>query len=110
MRDHLPTLLLAALLLVACQPKAGTGAADFGQLQAAVLQKQELLLQIHLDLDAAATEISDAERLAQDGNCSGAEFHSAEAYRKLRKADAAILDLGRDLKAVFNLDSNRTGG
>jgi hypothetical protein len=111
MRQLLPTLLVfAALLSGGCQPNAGPSAADYEKLQAAVFKKQELLLQIHLDLDTAASEISDAERMAQEGNCSGAEFHSAEAYRKLRKADEAILDLGRELQALFNLDSSKAGG
>lgn len=110
MRQLLPTLVFATLLLGGCQPDSGRSAADYERVQAAVIQKQEILLQIHLDLDMAASEISDAEQMAQEGNCSGAEFHSAEAYRALRKADEAILDLGRDLQALFNLDSSRTGG
>ena len=110
MKRRFHALLFASLLLGGCQPGAGTPGTDFERLQAAVLQKQELLLQIHLDLDSAASDISDAERMAQEGNCSGAEYHSAEAYRALRKADEAILDLGRDLQALFNLDSSRTGG
>jgi hypothetical protein len=110
MRRLPPTLVFLALLLGGCQADTGPSAADYERLQAAVLKKQELLLQIHLDLDTAAAEISDAEQTAQEGNCSGAEFHSAEAYRALRKADEAILDLGRELQALFNLDSSRTGG
>jgi hypothetical protein len=77
------------------------------RLQQQILQKQDLLLQIHLDLDAAASEISDAEINARDGNCSGAGYHAAEAYRKLEKADEAILDLGRDLQEMFNLDREK---
>jgi hypothetical protein len=110
MRYPMPALLLAALLAGACQPQAQQAGADYEKLQAAILQKQDLLLQIHLDLDSAASDISDAEQMAHGGNCSGAEYHSAEAYRKLRKADAAILDLGSQLQALFNLDSSRTGG
>jgi len=108
MRNSLWVLLISVSLLAGCQPEAAEPEVDITALRQAVFAKQELLLQIHLDLDSAASEISDAEMTAQDGNCSAAEFHSAEAYRKLRKADDAILDLGRDLQALFNLDAEKT--
>ena len=101
------TNIFALLLLTACQQGPSTEVADMARLQQQILQKQDLLLQIHLDLDAAASEISDAELNARDGNCSGAGYHAAEAYRKLEKADEAILDLGRDLQAMFNLDREK---
>lgn len=78
------------------------------RLQQAMLAKQALLLDIHLDLDSAAREISDAQMTAEEGNCSAAEFHATEAYRKLRDADEAILELGTELQALFNLDSIKT--
>ena len=95
------------LLLTACQRGPSPDVIDMAGLQQQILEKQDLLLQIHLDLDAAASEISDAELSARDGNCSGAGYHAAEAYRKLEKADEAILDLGRDLQAMFNLDREK---
>ena len=103
----LATLSLSILLLalVACAQQDDTMAVDMQKLQRDVMARQELLLAIHLDLDAAAREISDAQVNAAEGNCSGAEFHATEAYRQLRDADEAILDLGRDLQALFNLDS-----
>jgi len=104
MRNMLFILLVSITALASCQQQSTEPEVDITALRQAVFQKQELLLQIHLDLDSAASEISDAELNAQNDNCSAAEFHSAEAYRKLRKADDAILDLGRDLQALFNLD------
>ena len=95
------------LLLTACQRGPSPEVTDMAALQRQILEKQDLLLQIHLDLDTAASEISDAEISAGEGNCSAAEFHAAEAYRKLEKADEAILDLGRDLQAMFNLDREK---
>ena len=98
-------ILVASSLLAACQPGSEAAGADMKRLQKQILARQDLLLNIHLELDSAARDISDAHLMAQDGNCSGAEFHSAEAYRRLRAADEAILDLGRDLQALFNLES-----
>jgi hypothetical protein len=100
-------LATAVLLLCGCRSEQPPSQPDLAALQRAVLAKQELLLQIHLDLDSAASEISDAEQNAAAGNCSGAEFHAAQAYQKLQDADEAILDLGRDLQAMFNLDALR---
>lgn len=98
-------LVPMACLLTACGKPAATAGPDMAKLQQSVLQKQERLLQIHLDLDSAAREIAEAEQMAQGGNCSGAEFHASEAYRMLRKADDNILDLGTELQSLFNLDS-----
>lgn len=99
--------LLLIFFVAACHRGPEPEIPDIARLQQQILEKQDLLLQIHLDLDAAASDISDAEIAAQGGNCSGAEFHAAEAYRKLEKADEAILDLGRDLQAMFNLDREK---
>ena len=104
-KQKLCWLIPVACLLTACgKPAAPTGP-DMARLQQSVLQKQEQLLQIHLDLDSAALEIAEAEQMAQAGNCSGAEFHASEAYRMLRKADDNILDLGTELQSLFNLDT-----
>ena len=101
------SLPITVMLLIGCQREQSPDMAKIAALQQEILQKQDLLLQIHLDLDAASSEISDAELSASEGNCSGAEYHASEAYRKLEKADEAILDLGRDLQAMFNLDREK---
>ncbi len=110
MRKHSLLMLIPSLwVLTACQPASAPPGPDMARLQQAMLQKQEQLLQIHLDLDSAALEIAEAEQMAQSGNCSGAEFHAAESYRMLRTADDDILELGTELQALFNLDSGRSG-
>ena len=101
------SLPITVMLLIGCQREQSPDMARIAALQQEILRKQDLLLQIHLDLDAASSEISDAEISAMEGNCSGAGYHASEAYRKLEKADEAILDLGRDLQAMFNLDSEK---
>ena len=100
-------LLLLAMTGLAggCQQSTTETGRDLASLRAEIIQKQEQLLQIHLDLDTAATEVLQARQAAQDGNCSGAEYHAAEAYRSLTTADESILGLGRDLQVLFNLDS-----
>ncbi|MBT8064006.1 MAG: hypothetical protein HKP03_01740 [Xanthomonadales bacterium] len=103
------SLIAMICLLSACGQAAAPPGPEMARLQQSVLQKQEELLQIHLDLDSAALEIAEAEQMAQSGNCSGAEFHAAESYRMLRKADDSILELGTELQALFNLDSGRSG-
>ena len=78
------------------------------ELQRDIQQKTEELFRIHLKLDTAVSEISEAETAAREGNASGAEFHASEAYRNLVQADEALLDLGRDLQALANLDVQET--
>ena len=103
------TIILLLLAIVSlssgCRQSTTDPGQDLALVQREIIQKQELLLQIHFDLDTAATEILDAQQTALDGNCSAAEFHAAEAYRMLTSADEAILDMGRDLQVLFNLDS-----
>ena len=55
-------------------------------------------------LDSAAADITAAERKARSEDCSDAEYLAADAYRNLEKADQDLLQLGRDLQALFNLD------
>lgn len=98
-------LLAIASLSSGCRQTATDPARDLALVQREIIQKQELLLKIHLDLDTAATEILNAQQTAQAGNCSTAEYHAAEAYRMLERADEAILDMGRDLQVLFNLDN-----
>jgi hypothetical protein len=73
-------------------------------LRQAVLKKTEDLYWIHLRLDSAATDITQAELKARNADCSDAEFLAADAYRNLEKADQALLQLGKDLQVLFNLD------
>ena len=106
MKKNTILLFLAAVSLSGgCQQDANDPSDKLVLLQKEIVQKQELLLKIHLDLDTAAIEISNARQTAQDGNCSAAGYHAAEAYRMLSSADDAILDMGRDLQVLFNLDS-----
>jgi hypothetical protein len=55
-------------------------------------------------LDSAAADITAAERKARSEDCSDAEYLAADAYRNLEKPDQDLLQLGRDLQALFNLD------
>jgi len=71
-----------------------------------VLKKTQELYLIHLKLDTAAADITAAELKAGTGDCSDAEYLAADAYRNLEKADQELLQLGRDLQALFNLDIN----
>jgi len=74
------------------------------ELRQAVLKKTQDLYLIHLKLDTAAADITEAELKAGNADCSDAEYLAAEAYRNLEKADQDLLQLGRDLQALFNLD------
>ena len=100
-------LLLAtclALAGVACQPQQPAGGPDPAELKRQVQQKTERLLWVHLRLDTAANEIAKAEDAARDGNTSAAQFHAQQAYRSLEAADEAVLELGRELQEMVNLD------
>jgi hypothetical protein len=65
----------------------------------------ETLLLIHFRLDTAATELARAEEQAQGGNYAAVDYHVTEARRYLDTADDAVLQLGQDLQAEFNLDA-----
>lgn len=100
----LPTLLLSLVSLTACQQKVPEPEIDLQALRQAVMKKTEQIYLIHLKLDTAATEITSAETKARGSDCSGAEYHAADAYRNVQQADEALLQLGRDLQELFNLD------
>lgn len=74
------------------------------ELQREMQERTEDVLLIHLKLDTAASEISKAQAAAREGNFSAAEFHAQEAYRTLEQADESLLDLGRDLQEMVDLD------
>jgi hypothetical protein len=100
----LPILIFSILGLVGCQEQAPEPGVDITALRQAVLKKTEELYQIHLKLDTAAANITAAEVKARGADCSDAEYLAADAYRILEQADQDLLQLGRDLQVLFNLD------
>jgi hypothetical protein len=104
------TLLLSLALLSGCQDKTPQPGVDMNALRLAVQKKTEQLYLIHLKLDTAAADITKAELKAQSGDCSDAEYLAAEAYRNIEKADQSVLELGRELQELFNLDIEGAGG
>jgi chromosome segregation ATPase len=100
----LPALFLGLAMLSACQQKAAQPEVDMQALRQAVLKKTEQIYLIHLKLDSASTDITKAELKARNAECSDAEYLAADAYRNLEQADEALLELGRDLQELFNLD------
>jgi hypothetical protein len=101
-------LFLASLALIgACQKPPADTEADRARLRQAVQEQTEKLYLIHLKLDSAAREITEAERRASEAECSGAEYVAAEAYRYVIEADDELIQLGQDLQALFNLDAEK---
>jgi hypothetical protein len=102
----LPTLflLMSVALISGCQKPAPEPEVDMVALRQAVLKKTQEIYLIHLKLDTAAADITEAELKANSGDCSDAEYLAADAYRSLQKADEDLLQLGRDLQVLFNLD------
>jgi hypothetical protein len=100
----LPILILLILGLAGCQEQAPEPGVDMTALRQALLKKTEELYQIHLKLDTAAANITAAEVKARSADCSDAEYLAADAYRILEQADQDLLQLGRDLQVLFNLD------
>jgi hypothetical protein len=102
------TILLIFSLVVpflcSCQQQTPEPEINVTELRQDIQELTEELFRIHLQLDTAISEISEAETAARDENFSGAEFHAAEAYRSLVQADEDLLDLGRDLQASVGLD------
>lgn len=94
-----------ALALPACTQEATGTAADRTALQNEIQKLTQDLYRIHLKLDTAAGELSKAEAALADNNTSAADFHTSEAYREVRNADDALLDLGRNLQQAVNLDT-----
>jgi hypothetical protein len=105
----LPILLLGWVFISACQQKAPQPAVDMQALRLAVSKQTEQIYWIHLKLDSASTAITEAELKARNDDCRDAEYIAAEAYRNLEQADEALLELGRDLQELFNLDMAMDG-
>lgn len=103
------TLVMLVSLLAACKPPPAQPGVDMAELRQEIQQKTERMYWIHLRLDTASTEISNAETAAVEGNVSAAEFHASEAYRSLQQADEALLELGRQMQEMVNLDQNPAG-
>ena len=97
-------LVVSIVALHGCQEQAPEPGVDMAALRQAVLKKTEELYQIHLKLDTAAADITAAEVKARNADCSDAEYLAADAYRVLEQADQDLLQLGRDLQVLFNLD------
>lgn len=97
-------LLLAAFILTGCEKQAPEPEVDMGALRQQLIRKTEELYLIHLKLDSAAADITAAELKARNDDCSDAEYLAADAYRNLEQADQALLELGRELQELFNLD------
>jgi hypothetical protein len=95
--------LTLALTMTACGPTPEP-TADLAALQRDIQQATERMYWIHLRLDTASNEISEAELAARQGNTSAAEFHAAEAYRSIEQADEALLELGRSMQEMAGLD------
>ena len=97
-------LIFSLAFSCGCQKQAPEPGVDMGKLRQDVLKKTEELYRIHLLLDTAAADITEAELKAGNEDCSDAAYMAADAYRNLEKADQALLQLGNDLQVLFNLD------
>lgn len=106
MKTHtLASLLVAAFCLAGCGQPDPQPAVDMAAMRAAMQEHTETLLLIHFKLDNALKEVSAAETRAEEGGCATAGYHAADAYRELQAADEQLLDLGRDLQELVNLDA-----
>jgi hypothetical protein len=101
----LASLLVAAFCLGGCGQPDPQPAVDMAAMRAAMQEHTETLLLIHFKLDNALKEVSAAETQAEKGGCASAGYHAADAYRELQAADEQLLDLGRDLQELVNLDA-----
>lgn len=97
--------LAGVVALGACQRAEPPPPVDLTRLRAEMQEHTETLLLIHFKLDNALQEITAAEARAEEGGCSSAGYHAADAYRELQAADDQLLDLGRDLQELLNLDA-----
>jgi hypothetical protein len=106
MKKFIFALMMTLLAgLVGCRQAGQQPAVDMAGMRAAMQEHTETLLLIHFKLDNALKEISAAEIQAEQGGCATAGYHAADAYRELQAADEQLLDLGRDLQAMVNLDA-----
>jgi len=96
---------LCMILLAACRQADAPPSADVAAIRAAMQEHTATLLLIHYKLDNALKELSAAESRAGEGDCAGSGYHAADAYRELQAADDQLLDLGRELQQLVNLDA-----
>ena len=101
------TLLLAVSIvaMAACRQQAPQPQVDMVKLRQSVQDQTEKLYLIHLKLDSAMKEITEAEERARSADCASAEYVAAEAYRYLVQADDDLIELGQDLQELFGLDA-----
>ena len=104
LRFFMSAVMLSVIFLPGCQKQTPQPAVDMNALRQEITRKTEELYLIHLKLDSAAADITAAELKARNANCSDAEYLAADAYRNLERADQDLLQLGRDLQEMFNLD------
>ncbi len=100
----LSLLFLGGVVVSACQEKSPQPEVDMQALRQAIMKKTEQIYWIHLKLDSASTAVSEAELKMSNSECSDAGYLAADAYRNLQQADEALLELGRDLQELLNLD------
>ncbi|MFC1605371.1 hypothetical protein ACFL33_00730 [Pseudomonadota bacterium] len=106
MKAILTALLFAALVCLAgCRRPDPPPAIDMAAMRAAMQEHTETLLLIHFKLDNALKEVSAAEAQAEEGGCATVGYHAADAYRELQAADEQLLELGRELQELVNLDA-----
>jgi len=96
--------MLSVIFLPGCQKQPPQPEIDMNALRQEITRKTEELYLIHLKHDSAAADITAAELKARNADCSDAEYLAADAYRNLERADQDLLQLGRDLQEIFNLD------
>jgi phage shock protein A len=97
-------MMICLPILAACREQAKAPETDIAAVRQAIIQKTERLYWIHLRLDSASKAITEAEEKARSADCADAEYLAAEAYRNVEKADEALLELGRELQELFDLD------
>jgi len=96
--------MLGLATVTACQEQVTPPDVDMQALRQAVSKQTEQIYWIHLKLDSASRAVSEAELKGRDSECSDVGYLTGEAYRNLEQADEALLELGRELQELFNLD------
>jgi len=98
-------LLISLVILGACRQPDPQPAVDMAAMRAAMQEHTETLLLVHFKLDNALKELAAAETRAEQDGCATVGYHAADAYREVRAADEQLLELGRDLQELVNLDA-----